>query len=124
MSERLQKFIRFCLVGVVNTGVDFTVFIVLSNLGIPLIVAQCVSYSCGVLNSFNMNRKWTFRARGQSPVHLIKFLTLNLCTLALTYGLLVFFHHYLGWPILVSKLIATGVSVIMNFTGSRLLIFA
>jgi len=55
MSKRSIEFMRFCLVGAVNTGVDFTVFTVLSNIGVLLLVAQCISYTCGVLNSFLLN---------------------------------------------------------------------
>lgn len=42
----------------------------------------------------------------------------------LTYGLLVGFHEYLGWPTLVSKLVATGLSLAINFVGSRVWVFA
>ena len=124
MSKRSLEFLRFCLVGAVNTGVDFTVFAVLSNMGVLLLVAQCVSYTCGVLNSFLLNRAWTFRACRQSPRQLIRFLALNLCTLTLTYGLLVYFHDHLAWPLLVCKLFATVASLGINYAGSRLWIFS
>jgi len=123
MGKRPLEFIKFCLVGAVNTGVDFTVFTVLSNWGVLLLVAQVVSYTCGVLNSFLLNGRWTFRGRGQSSGQLTRFLALNLATLTITYGMLVYFHNHLVWSIPVSKLLATGVSLILNFTGSRLLIF-
>ena len=127
MSNRSKpslEFMRFCLVGTVNTGVDFTVFIVLSNMGVLLLVAQCVSYTCGIFNSFLLNRTWTFRERGQSLGQMIRFLVLNLCTLTITYGLLVYFHDHLAWPLLVCKLLATGASLVINYAGSRLWIFS
>ncbi|HEY8911112.1 MAG TPA: GtrA family protein [Desulfosporosinus sp.] len=124
MPKRSVEFMRFCLVGAINTGVDFTVFTVLSNLGVLLLVAQCVSYTCGVLNSFLLNRTWTFRGRGQSSGQLIRFLALNLGTLSVTYGLLVYFRYHLVWPLLVCKLVATGASFGINYLGSRLWIFS
>ena len=127
MSNRSKpslEFMRFCLVGTVNTGVDFTVFIVLSNMGVLLLVAQCVSYTCGIFNSFLLNRTWTFRERGQSLGQMIRFLVLNLCTLTITYGLLDYFHDHLAWPLLVCKLLATGASLVINYAGSRLWIFS
>jgi len=122
-KKRLLEFFRFCLVGAVNTGVDFMVFALLTHLGVLLLVAQVVSYTCGILNSFLLNRKWTFQAKRRSPRQLIRFLAVNLCTLSITYGLLVYFHDKLVWSVLVSKLLATGVSLVINFTGSRLLVF-
>jgi putative flippase GtrA len=124
MSKRSPQFMRFCLVGVVNTGVDFAVFTVLTNMGILLLVAQCISYTCGVLNSFLLNRTWTFQRRGQSSGQLIRFFALNLGTLTITYGLLVYFHNHLAWSLLVSKLVATGASLVINFGGSRLWVFS
>ncbi|WP_040413333.1 GtrA family protein [Desulfosporosinus sp. OT] len=124
MAKQPLEFIKFSLVGAVNTLIDFTVFTVLSNMGVLLLVAQCVSYTCGVLNSFLLNRTWTFRGRGQYSGQWIRFLVLNLGTLTITYGILVYLHDYLVWPILVSKLLATGVSLVINFMGSRVLVFS
>ena len=124
MPMRSLEFAKFCSVGAVNTGVDFAVFAVLSNMGVLLLVAQCVSYSCGVLNSFLLNRSWTFRGSSQSSGQLIRFLALNVCTLSITYGLLVYCHHALTWPLLVCKVFATGASVVFNYAGSRLWIFS
>jgi Predicted membrane protein len=124
MAKRPLEFLKFSLVGAVNTGVDFLVFTVLTNLGALMLIAQCISYTCGVLNSFLLNRAWTFRGRVQSSRSFFRFTVLNLGTLSVTYGLLVYFHDHLVWPILVSKLLATGVSLVINFTGSRLLVFS
>jgi len=123
VKKRPLEFLRFCMVGAVNTGVDFLVFALLSHLGVLLLIAQVVSYTCGILNSFLLNRNWTFQAKRRSPRQLTRFLALNLCTLSITYGLLVCFHDQLAWSVLVSKLLATGVSLVINFMGSRLLVF-
>lgn len=122
-KQRPYEFFRFCLVGAVNTGVDFMVFALLSNLGVLLLPAQVVSYTCGILNSFLLNRKWTFSSRRRSTGQLLRFLLLNLFTLSITYGLLVYFTDQFGWSVLVSKLLATAASLVINFTGSRLLVF-
>lgn len=124
IAKRQYEFLRFCLVGAVNTGVDFMVFTVLNFWSVPLLMAQFMSYTCGVLNSFLMNRTWTFRRSGQSAGQFIRFLALNLLTLTITYGFLVWFHNHLEWPMLVSKLVATGASLGINFAGSRLWVFA
>lgn len=124
MSKRLTEFMRFCLVGAVNTGIDLAVFAVLSSWGFSLLVAHSLSYTCGVLNSFLLNRSWTFKRREQSSGQLIRFLALNLGTLTITYGLIVYLHNSLAWPLLVCKLLATGASLGINYLGSRLWIFS
>jgi putative flippase GtrA len=123
MNNRKAAMLKFGFVGLLNTGVDFAVFTVLTLWDVPLLIAQCISYACGVLNSFIMNRTWTFQHRGQYTRQLIKFIAVNLLTLLITYGLLVLFNRNLGWSMLFSKLIATGMSLIVNFAGSRLWVF-
>ncbi|AET69084.1 putative membrane protein [Desulfosporosinus orientis DSM 765] len=120
-----KEFVRFGLVGAVNTGVDFAVFTVLTHLGVLVLAAQVVSYSCGILNSFFLNRTWTFsaRVRGKSPGQFLGFFLWNLAVLSITYGLLVYFHTHFAWSIIVSKIVATGLSMIINFAGNRWLIF-
>src|ERR1700730_314969 len=115
MNNRLVPLLKFGMIGILNTGVDFAVFTVLTLWDVPLLIAQCISYACGVLNSFIMNRTWTFQRRGQFARHLIKFSLLSLLTLLITYGLIVWFNQYFGWPILISKCIASGISLIVNF---------
>ncbi|MGC7873144.1 GtrA family protein [Desulfosporosinus sp. SYSU MS00001] len=134
ITKRQLEFLRFCAVGGINTGIDFGVFAVLFAWGVPLLPAHTFSYSCGILNSFWLNRKWTFKAKdggasqdeltsGRSMRQMIQFISLNIVTLALTYGLLVWVHDNWGWPMLASRLIAVGASLAINFMGSRLWVF-
>lgn len=57
-----SKKIRFALVGVVNTVVDFTVLNTLVTLlGIPLIPSNIASTTAAMLVSFTLNKKTVFR---------------------------------------------------------------
>ncbi|NLI90959.1 MAG: GtrA family protein [Peptococcaceae bacterium] len=123
-TKRLPiQFIKFCLVGVMNTGVDFTVFALLSVWGLPLPATQCLAYSCGIINSFLMNRRWTFNQLGPDISQLFRFFLLNLFTLSVTYGLLAVMHDRLGISLFASKSLVTGVGLVINFVGSRLWVF-
>ncbi|MDQ7097163.1 GtrA family protein [Desulfosporosinus sp. PR] len=135
LVKRHLEFFRFCVVGGINTGIDFGVFALLFAWGVPLLPAHTFSYCCGILNSFWLNRKWTFRktAKGSSPAEakptnqpirqMLQFTVLNLVTLIATYELLLWFHENWGWPMLVSRLCAIVVSLVINFAGSRLWVF-
>jgi putative flippase GtrA len=117
------QFVKFCLVGIVNTGVDFGVFTILTLWGMPLPATQGFAYSCGVMNSFLLNRKWTFKQYGKDQGQLLRFFLLNLFTLTVTYGLLVVLHEHWGIPLFLSKLIVTGGGLLINFGGSRRWVF-
>jgi putative flippase GtrA len=59
--RKYAQFIKFNIVGVLNTGVDFAVFTLLLGVNVPYQAAQCVSYAAGTLNSFLLNKFWTFK---------------------------------------------------------------
>ena len=61
----IRSFIKYSLVGVMNTVIDFAVFYLLNTLlGMSMVPAQIISFLAGTLNSFLANRKWTFRVEG------------------------------------------------------------
>ncbi|WP_325048410.1 GtrA family protein [Paenibacillus sp. CAA11] len=98
MIKRWLPLIRFGLVGVLNTAVDFIVFALLTYAGLPYLAAQCVAYSCGIANSYIVNRSWTFKAKSQrTGRELASFVLVNLGTLALVSALLAALHTYTDW---------------------------
>jgi len=117
------QLIKFCLVGVINTGVDFAAFTLLALWGVPLSATQCLAYTCGVVNSFLLNRKWTFKQYSRDSGQLIRFFLLNLFTLTVTYGLLAVLHEKLGISLVMSKVFITGIGLVINFFGSRRWVF-
>jgi putative flippase GtrA len=57
------KAVSFGLVGVVNTGVDFCIFwIAAQEFGLPLVVANVISWTIAVSGSYVMNSMFTFAA--------------------------------------------------------------
>jgi len=118
---------RFLIVGLVNTGVDFLLFLFLMRVaGVNYLVAQIVSYSFGVVNSFLMNKAWTFEDAGRTmstPVQLVQFVALNILALSLSLIGLKTFNGYLGLNIYLSKILVTGVTWSVRYTGYRFWVF-
>lgn len=120
----LIQFIKFALVGGMNTGVDFLVFSGLLWIGVPYLAAQGVSYSAGMLNSYVANKFWTFQASGKkNKGEFIRFALLNVGTLLMSLGLMYVFTDGLGLHPLFSKLVVTGATVVVNFLGNKLWVF-
>ncbi|TEB13748.1 GtrA family protein [Pelotomaculum propionicicum] len=124
-KHSIIQILRFCAVGLGNTAVDFTMFFILTMGGVPYLPAQVLAYGAGVVNSYFFNRVWTFRvARKSSLPEFAGFVTVNVLSLLMSAGLLFILHdvnHLSLWP---SKILATGVSVFVNYMGSRLWVFA
>ena len=128
MDKKLQELLkaaRFAIVGVGNTLVDLAVFTLLAQfLEVNVYLAQVLGYSAGTLNSYILNRSWTFRAGGLffSPT-LIKFLVLNLCMLGLSTTVLYLVYEQGGFPKLPAKVVATGVTMVVSFLLNRFWVF-
>ncbi|MBD8837557.1 GtrA family protein [Paenibacillus sp. FSL K6-4396] len=126
MTKRLVTIFKFGIVGVANTVVDALVFALLAVVGVPVLIAQVISYSCGVANSYWLNGRWTFRdaARGDGDrAKLIRFLITNLVVLALSALILMTLHDMLGWSLVMSKILATLMGMVLNYIASRYWVF-
>ena len=60
-KKTFLQFVKFGLVGVINTLVDFLVFQVLNLLVGWTYLAQIAGYCCGIVNSYLWNSNWTFK---------------------------------------------------------------
>ncbi|WP_263559788.1 GtrA family protein [Paenibacillus polymyxa] len=123
---QLLPMIRFGIVGLVNTGVDYIIFMLLAWTGVPVVVAQIISYSCGTANSYILNSKWTFskqQANNTNKGQLLRFIVINLIVLGITSLLLQVLHTKTELPLALGKLIATATGMIINYIGSRYWVF-
>lgn len=123
------QFMKFNLVGFLNTAVDFAVFTALASFGTGSGVAQVFSYSAGILNSFLMNKRVTFKdsggSGGQSSVgkQFFRFIVLNTLVLAVSLALLQAAVTLMEAPVLYAKVAVTCVTMGLNFYGSRRWVF-
>lgn len=123
--RHLGTAVRFGVVGLINTGVDFGAFVVLHNAwGVFYLLAQVLSYLVGTANSYILNKLWTFRSREKATGgQAFRFVIINGVSLAISlYG--IYALNQLHFSLLGSKLIATIGGVLVNFTGSRFWVFA
>ena len=118
-----SKFIRFCITGGLNTLVDFAVFWVLTvPLQVSPYLSQILSYSAGMLNSYCINRSWTFGSKNRFfGSEMLRFLLVNLCVLGVSVGAIYLLAQQL--PMLAAKLFTTGITMILGFVLNRLVVF-
>lgn len=120
------QLIKYNVVGVMNTAVDFIAYQLLTALGLHYAIAQCISYGLGILNSYFFNSRWTFKGgeKHYSGGEFLRFILVNLVSLAASVGLLRLCYMVLGIDSnLWSKAIVTPVVMIINFLGTKLFVF-
>ena len=81
-------------------------------------------YSAGMLNSYLVNRSWTFRTGERFfSLQLVRFIVGNLAVLLLSVLLINLCTVQLGLGKLTAKLVVTCFTLAVNFLISRLWIF-
>jgi putative flippase GtrA len=121
---------RFILVGCANFVVSFAAFygsyhyLPLGDHGGRGAVANVLAYAAGMLNSFALNRAWTFRAEGRVAVHAWRFTLLNACTLAASTLIVLILVDRLGYPELAVWLPLTLAILATHYLGMKHWAFA
>jgi len=124
-KDRAMQFLRFCTVGLSNTTVDFAAFFILIWGGTPYLLAQVLAYSAGIVNSFFLNRKWTFRISGRiNSGEAARFVVVNGFSLLASTAVLSILQDLGNGDLWLNKVIATVGGLAVNFIGSRLWVFA
>lgn len=135
--EHVFQFMRYALVGVMNTLLTLgVIFVCKSLLGVNEYVSNALGYIAGLINSFFWNRQWVFRSNGRLSRQAMHFLT----AFAICYALQFVFVWALtqspfgdmeytivsGWVISGYGIATLGGNVVYtlaNFAYNRLLTF-
>ena len=120
-----KRFLKFGIVGGVNTAIDFGVFsILLYMFSVPVLWAHVAGFLLAVLNSYVMNKYWTFDGTDGHDSRLFEF-TLFMLTVVVGLGL----STLVIWALipyihpLLAKMATVIVSFGWNFTVSHYFVF-
>ena len=69
----LWQWVRFVAVGVSNTVLSWCVYATLEAVGVPYLLASAIAFAVGALNSYLLNRRWTFHSRGRPGPEVLRF---------------------------------------------------
>ena len=64
--QTLTQLVKYSLVGASNTLITFVVYVSLMAAGVDYLLASAIGYAVGSANSYLLNYRWTFDARGVS----------------------------------------------------------
>ena len=107
--------------------VDFAVFTLLNSFfGVNYIVSQILSYSSGTLNSYMLNKHWTFndtKTSKKTAKEIVQFIVVNSASLGVSLiGLSILMKDNSINPFF-SKIIAMILAQVVNFLGYRFWVF-
>lgn len=117
-SIHVRQLIKFSIVGLSNTLMDFSVYFVLTRYaGTPFLLASTISWLLAVTSSFTFNKIWTFRVRGTQGIRdqYIKFFLVSVVSLILSLSLLWLLVTEFHIHDLLAKIATIGIIVFWNF---------
>ena len=124
LENGINKFIKFGLVGVLNTLINWIIFAVLNFVGVYYIVANVIAYAIATANSYIWNSKWVFKYNGKDKKETtIKFVILNLIGLALNTAILYFLVDILLFNELIGLVITTVIVMVINYIVNKIWVF-
>ena len=147
-----QQLLRFLVVGCLNVGVTFVVFVLcyrwlpvggiivdlsggsdgpparaMAALGagsIDAAAANGIGYAAGMANSFVLNKLWTFQAAGQTARQLGRFVALNLVSLAVSTAVMFVAVDALAAPYLPVFIATVALTTAFHFVANKHWTFA
>ena len=118
-DKHARQFVKFVLVGLTTTAINFAVYVVLLLAGVYYLTAAVAAFSVATLNSYTWNRIWTFRAGRHHVGKLAKFTMVQLAGLSLNLLGLWLLVEYAGLHEFPAQVLANGAVVVSNFIGNK-----
>ncbi len=124
-KKTLVQGIKFGLVGVLNSGVDYSVsWILVRLLGVNPVLAKVISYSAGVINSYFFNSRWTFKKQSKDTrEQKVRFILVNVVACAIAALTVKICLEQFAIVYEIANLISIIVTVGINFIGSKFFVF-
>lgn len=131
-SEGIVQFIKFGVVGVSNTAVDWIIFYILTA---TILInaepsAKAIAFILAVANSYIWNSVWTFKKEfkknlGTDKVKsastlFVKFLVVSLVGWGINYYAFKYTRFSLDQGKIIALIVASGAATFWNFFGNKL----
>ena len=123
-NNDLIKLIRFSIVGVGNTLINWSIFLILNAFGVYYILSNIIAYIIATINSYIWNSLWVFKyGQGLDINTSVKFFILNLVGLTANTTIMYILVDILNLNKFMALVLASVVVVIMNYTINKLWVF-
>lgn len=125
MKKLFKQIAAFTLVGLVATAIDFSIYFVLTYLGLYHLLSATIAFILATLFNYRASLSYVFESKFKDQkniMELILFVLLSVIGLALTVFFLWLFVDYFKLSHLLGKILATAIVMVWNFVSRKLLI--
>lgn len=117
-----KELLRFLVGGGSAVIVDYITYQLFMAVGIDRNVSKGISFICGSIVGFIINKLWTFESVGFKKGEIVRYVILYSCTACIN-ALVNKVVLIVSAVELIGFLCATGVSTVLNFLGQKYFVF-
>lgn len=119
-----KEFIKFNIVGITNAVVTYIVYATLVSIGFHYMIALTIDYIVGLLWSFTLNKRFTFRIdRPSTPGMFLRMVGVYVVIFTCNSVLLIGLMEIAKLNPYIAQLLALFVIVIAAFLGQKYIVF-
>lgn len=113
----MEQFLRFLVVGVLNTGIDFGIYLVLTRIfNVSYVIATMIAVAIATIFAYLAHKKVSFRNTDpHSTAKIMKFFAVSLGGLIMNALIVYLGTHTLGIYDIYVKIVATGTVMFWSF---------
>lgn len=121
----LRKFLKFCIVGATGMVIDFgTTWLLKEKIRINKYFANSTGFILAATSNYLLNRFWTFHSENAQVVtEYFSFILISVIGLGINNLVVYFLSEKIRLNFYFSKLFATGVVTLWNFSMNYLITF-
>ena len=122
MIKITKEFIKFTIVGIVNTAIHLSILYILTEFfSVWYILSSLIAFLFAVTNSFILNTLWTFKKniKHKTTTKYGKFFIVSAITALSNLLFLYIFTEFVGLWYMLSQVIAIVLTLMMNFIGNK-----
>ncbi|MEA2095912.1 MAG: GtrA family protein [Candidatus Cloacimonadota bacterium] len=124
ITKTIEQFIKFGMVGLLNTLITISIiFIFMMLLNVSYILSNIIGYLFGFVNSFILNKIWTFKSKKPIGRESFFFVLIFAICYLLQLLLLIVLKENLKIIPEYAQLIAMGLFAVLNFSGNKFITF-
>ncbi len=124
ISKTIKQFIKYGLVGVSNTLITLSIiFVFMKLLNVPYIPSNAVGYLFGFINSFFLNKIWTFKSKESIGKESFFFILIFIICYSIQLVFLIILKEIILVKPEFAQIIAMGFYTVMNFLGNKYITF-
>lgn len=119
LGPNIRQFIKYVIVGFLNTGVFYGIYYIMLQLGFFYAISATVGTIAGIINSYFWNKYFTFKSKKKSIRETLKFLIVYFVQYLSNLLIIHLCINYLGISAELAGIVAIGIGLFISYFGHK-----